>query len=261
MFENIWLNRNFIINLIRRDFSSRFIKSKIGTVWAIIYPLINVLIFTLVLSNVLSAKIPGIEDKYAYPIYLMSGILAWSLFSEILTRSTSLFIDHANLIKKISFPRIALPSVVIGSSFLTNFFLYISILIVFSVLGTFPNVMSLWFFPLVAINIFFAIGIGLTLGVLNVFIRDIGHALPIMLQLLFWGTPIIYPIEIVPEKMRQIIEYNPLYYIVKSYQSVFTFKISPAFTDLALIIFLSVFFIILSIFLFRKSLNELIDTL
>ncbi|MEY4504149.1 MAG: hypothetical protein RL154_442, partial [Pseudomonadota bacterium] len=120
----IWAYRYFILSSIRTEFRSRFTRSKLGGVWMILNPLAQVAIYALVLSAVLSAKLPGITSQYAYAIYLMAGTLGWSLFAEILGRSLNIFVDNGNLIKKMSFPKIALPMITAGSALANNALLF-----------------------------------------------------------------------------------------------------------------------------------------
>ena len=94
-----WRYRFFIFSSIKTELRTKFVRSNLGGFWMILHPLSQVLIFAFVLSAVLSAKLPGIDNQYAYSIYLMSGILAWSLFSEIVTRCLTLFIDNGNILK------------------------------------------------------------------------------------------------------------------------------------------------------------------
>ena len=115
LFKSLWDYRGFVFSSIRNEFSARFARSRLGGLWMIINPLAQVAIYALVLSNVLAAKLPGIDNKYAYALYLMAGMLAWSLFSEIISRCLTLFIDQGNLMKKMRFPRITLPVIVVGS--------------------------------------------------------------------------------------------------------------------------------------------------
>ena len=105
----------------------------------ILNPLSQVLIFAFVLSAVLSAKLPGIDNQYAYAIYLMAGTLGWSLFAEIVNRCLTLFIDNGNILKKLVFPKIALPLIVTGSALVNNTLLFVAILLIFGVLGHLPS--------------------------------------------------------------------------------------------------------------------------
>ncbi|MGO4780319.1 ABC transporter permease, partial [Lysobacter sp. 2RAB21] len=102
------------------EFKSRFSRSTFGALWIILQPLAQVIIFATILSNVLAARLEGVDNKYAYAIYLISGILCWSLFAEIVQRCQNVFIDNTSLLKKMQFPRIALPVIAIGSSMVNN---------------------------------------------------------------------------------------------------------------------------------------------
>jgi lipopolysaccharide transport system permease protein len=226
-----------------------------------ITPLAQVAIYALILSNILAAKLPGIDNKYAYSIYLMAGLLAWTLFSEIIGRCLNLFIEHANLLKKMNFPRITLPALVAGSCLLNNVLLFVSMMGVFILLGHDFSISILWLIPLTFIVIILAIGIGLTLGVMNVFLRDIGQLTPIALQMLFWFTPIIYPINIIPIQYRHWLNLNPMYHIADAYQQILVYGTNPNIKSLIIILGLGVILIALSLFMFRRASVEMVDAL
>src|SRR5688572_15195384 len=119
-----WRYRGFVTTSVANEFKSRLTRSKIGTAWVVLQPLAQVLIFATILSNVLAARLQGVDNKYAYAVYLMSGILCWSLFVEIVQRCLTVFIDNASLLKKMQFPRIALPLVIVGSAAINNLALF-----------------------------------------------------------------------------------------------------------------------------------------
>ena len=254
MFRSLWQYRYFVISSIRNELISRFARSKLGGMWVIINPLAQVAIYALILSNILAAKLPGIENRYAYAIYLMSGLLAWTLFSEIITRCMTLFIEQGNLMKKMNFPRIALPSIVIGSSLLNNILLLIAMLGIFALLGHNFSTVMLWLIPLTLTVVALALGIGLILGVMNVFLRDIGQMVPIVLQVWFWFTPIVYPENIIPESYRHLLNLNPMYPIINAYHKVLVYNTTPAIHSLIVIAAISLALMLLSLFVFRLSL-------
>ena len=181
MLRSLWLYRHFVLSSIRNELVSRFARSKLGGLWMLINPLAQVLIYALILSNILAAKLPGIDNKYAYAIYLMAGLLAWNLFSEIISRCLNVFIEQGDLLKKMRFPRITLPTIVVGSCVLNNVLLFVAMLGVFLVLGHQFSWVMLWLIPLTIIVVMLGTGIGLVLGIVNVFLRDIGQAFPIIL--------------------------------------------------------------------------------
>jgi lipopolysaccharide transport system permease protein len=261
MLSSLWQYRHFIFSSIRNELISRFARSKLGGLWMIINPLAQVGIYALILSNVLSAKLQGIDNKYSYAVYLMAGILAWSLFSEIITRCLNLFIEHGNLMKKMQFPHIALPAIVAGSNLVNNGLLFIAIIGIFLLLGHPFGMTLFWLLPLTVILTGFALGVGLVLGVLNVFIRDIGQAMPIVLQVWFWFTPIVYPVSIIPEGYRHWLDLNPMFHFVHAYHEVIVYGRSPQFESFVIICLLSALLLLLSLFLFRRSSEEMVDVL
>ena len=118
----IWRWRGFIFESVKRDFRRKYSNSIAGTLWAIFNSLALILMYTFIFSEVMRSKILGFDSKYSYSIYLCSGILIWGVFSEILTRMLNVFIEYANFIKKIKFPRACLPIIVTLTS-LVNFFI------------------------------------------------------------------------------------------------------------------------------------------
>jgi lipopolysaccharide transport system permease protein len=250
LLRGLYSYRSFIGTSIRNEFVARFSRSSLGGLWMIINPLANVLIYALILSNVLAAKLPGIENKYAYALYLMAGTLAWSLFSEIINRCLTLFIENGNLMKKMRFPRITLPFIVLGSALLNNLLLLVSVLAVFICLG-----------PLILIVAALAVGLGLILGVLNVFVRDIGQVIPIVLQILFWFTPIVYPINIIPEDLKSLIAWNPMYPIVTAYHDVFVYNVAPDFSQIGITVLITCLLLGFGLYIFRRAAPEMVDAL
>ncbi|MFP6786230.1 MAG: ABC transporter permease [Pseudomonas sp.] len=261
MFRGVWDYRGFILTSIKNEFISRFARSKLGGLWMIIHPLAQVAIYALILSNVLGARLPGIDNKYAYALYLIAGILAWNLFSEIIQRCLSVFIDQGNLMQKMRFPRIALPVIVVGSCLLNNLLLFVAVMIVFAVLGHAPDAQMLWLMPLTLLVVALAVGIGLVLGVLNVFLRDIGQVVPIVMQVWFWFTPIVYSVNIVPDYLKGTLDVNPMYPIVTAYHNVLVYKQAPEVAQLGVVLAIAVGLMVAGLFLFRRASAEMVDSL
>lgn len=227
----------------------------------ILHPLAQVAIFSFILSAVLSAKLPGVNSQYAYSIYLMSGMLAWSLFSEIVTRCLTLFIDNANLLKKIKFPRVCLILIVSGSALINNFLMFVAILVIFVVVGHIPSIFVIWLPLLMIVTMGFALGLGLILGVLNVFIRDIGQIAPVLLQFSFWLTPIVYMPAILPDRYQNWLAINPMFHVVIEYQNILVFDRPPDWISIVGINMLTTVFLCIAFVLYRKASSEMIDVL
>lgn len=228
----------------------------------IINPLVQAAMFALILSQVLSGRLPDMADnKLAYPIYLLSGMLAWNIFAEVITRCLTVFIENGNLLKKLVFPRICLPMIVTGSAIVNNLLLLGAILAILAILGFVPGYHVIWLPLLMTITLILSLSIGLILGTLNVFIRDIGQVVPIVLQLGWWFTPIVYPASIVPAAVRPWMELNPMYWLVEGFQNAILFDQAPSLLALSFISLGSIILLRMALTLFRKASSEMVDVL
>jgi len=261
MFQAIWTYRHFIFSSIRNDLRSRFARSKLGALWMILQPLAQVAIYSLVLSRIMAAKLPGIDSPYAYSIYLLAGMQAWSLFNEIVTRSLTVFVENGSMLKKIVFPRVCLPIITVGSALVNNIFLFVVMIVVFALLGHFPAVALLWMPLLMFTTAAFSLGLGLLLGVLNVFIRDIAQFMMVVLQLWFWLTPVVYMASIVPARLRSLMQLNPMYWIVSGYQQALVYGRNPDISGLVPVTIAAIVLLALSLLLFRKAAPDMVDVL
>ncbi len=262
MIRDIWRFRQFIASSVRSELVARFVRSRLGGCWMIIHPLAQVLMYALILSAVLSAKLPGMEEsRFAYSIYLLAGILGWTLFTEVVDRCSRVFVENAEMMKKLVFPRICLPAIVIGSALVNSLFLFAAGLAVFIVLGHIPGRELIWLPLVVLLNLALATGLGLVLGIFNVFVRDVGQLVGLALQYGFWFTPIVYMPAILPETLRGLLRLNPLYWVVGGYQDILVFHHPPQWAGLAAVAALAGALLGLALFLFRRASPEMVDVL
>ena len=235
MLRSLWNYRYFILSSIKGDLRGRFVRSNLGALWFILHPLAQALIFTIV--------------------------LAWGLFSEILTRSMNIFIEQSSVMKKIAFPRLCLPIIVWGSALLNHFLLLVAITVIFMFIGHFPNITWLSL-PLGMLLISaMAFGIGVFLGVLNVFTRDVAQAMSVVLQLWFWLTPIVYPRSIIPDQFEPLIALNPMTNIVGLYQDALLLYQWPSLAPLLPPAIIASIAVVLAFIVFRRASPELVDAL
>ena len=261
IFLAVWAYRFFIISSIKTEFKSRFVRSKFGGLWMVLHPLALVLIYALILSQIMTAKLPGVATQYAYPIYILSGMVGWTLFSEIFGRSLTVFIDNGNLIKKMAFPKLALPLITIGSAFVNFLLLFVMMFVVFGFLGHLPFHALHWLPLLIVLTVGLALGMGLFFGILNVFIRDIGQVMNIVLQFWFWLTPIVYMMTIVPEKYHWMFMLNPMTSITMGYQNILLYDKAPDLSSLIYPTIITFVFLVLSMIIFKKANEEMADVL
>lgn len=261
MFSVLFHYRYFILSSIKNEFKARFVRSKLGGIWLIIHPLAMVLVYALVLSELIQVKFPGVAIDNAYPIYLTAGVLAWFIFSETVLRSLNLFIDNANLLKKVAFPKAVLPMILLGNVLLQSLLLLGAILLVFAFLGHFPGIQILWLPLLFLVTLLLGFSIGLILGILNVFMRDIGQIVPIVLNFMFWLTPIVYTLAIIPETYRHWFAYNPMTHLAGAFQEVLLYNRAVDLSTLSLLFAIAMGLLGVGAFLFKQAKAEMLDQL
>jgi lipopolysaccharide transport system permease protein len=256
-----WRYRGFILGSVKREFMARYRGSMLGIAWSVLNPLAMIAVYTVVFSQLMKARLPGVDSTFAYAIYLCAGILTWGLFVEIVSRAQNVFIENANLMKKLAFPRIALPLIVVLGALL-NFAIIFGLFSAFlAIIGNFPGWVYVALLPVLLIQVAFSIGLGVVLGVLNVFFRDVGQLFAIVLQFWFWLTPIVYVESILPESVRPLMALNPMAPIVQAYQGVLVNGEWPRWGSLVLVAALSVLLCALGIRLFLERSGEMVDEL
>lgn len=259
--QELWRARHFIKSAIGNEFATRFARSRLGGLWMVLHPLAQIIIYAFILSTVMSARLPGINGTYSYAIYLTAGILGWSLFAEVISRSLGVFIDNGNLLKKMAFPRLALPVVLAGGSLINNLILLGVGLIVFALLGHYPGWVAAWLPLLTLLTLCMALALGICLGIVNVFLRDVGQIVPIILQFGFWLTPIVYVIGMIPERFRFILYFNPMTGVVQAYQSILVFGKAPDFQPLAYPLLFTLIMAALAARLYSQASEDMVDAL
>jgi len=257
----IWAYRDFILGSVKREFQSKYRNSLLGASWSVINPLAMIVVYTVIFSQIMSAKLPGVDSTFAYSIYLCAGVLTWGLFAEITGRAQNTFLENANLLKKLSFPRLCLPVVVVANAAL-NFAIIFGLFTLFLLVsGNFPGVAYLAVLPLLAILSAFAIGLGITLGVLNVFFRDVGQFFGVFMQFWFWLTPIVYPVNILPAGLQDLIGYNPMAPLVAGFQGVLVSGQWPQWASLIYPGVLAGLFCLLGMRMFLRNAGDMVDEL
>jgi lipopolysaccharide transport system permease protein len=261
LLKALWAYRGFIAGSVRREFQVRYQNSLLGAAWTVLNPLAMIVVYTVIFSQVMKARLPGIESGWGYSIYLCAGVLTWQLFSEITSRSLTLFTDNAGLLKKLNFPRMSLAVTVIANALL-NFAVVFSIFTVFLLaIGAFPGMVYIAVLPVVAVLVMFAVGLGITLGILNVFFRDVGQFFSIVLQFWFWLTPIVYPDTILPERAANVIRMNPMTPVIQAMHDILVRSQWPDWTSLWPATLLGVLLCMWGWKLFRRHSGELVDEL
>lgn len=253
--------RGFIKGSVQREFQSKYRNSILGAAWTVLNPLAMIVVYTVIFAQVMHSRLPGTDSTFAYSIYLCAGVLTWNLFAEITTRAQGMFLEHAGLIKKINFPRICLPIIVLlnaGLNFAIIFGLFLAFLVVS---GNFPGWVLVAMIPVLLIQVLLALGLGIILGVLNVFFRDVGQFFTISLQFWFWFTPVVYPVTALPPAVSALLVWNPMAPVIMAYQDILVRHAWPHWASLLPAAVLGVLFCLAGMQLFRKRAGEMVDEL
>lgn len=260
MLVSLWRYRGFVATSIARDFQLRYHGSALGFFWTLLQPIGTVVVLTVVFTRIMQPRLPG-GDAFTYSIYLCAGIFSWGLFAEIVQRELNVFIEHGNYLKKSGFPRSSLP-LIVAITALINFVIAFAIYFAFLLaIGRFPGWVAISFVPIVLVIAAFAVGLGIMLGTANVFFRDLGSAVPILLQFWFWLTPIVYPVAAVPEFVRSWFAVNPLAPVVGALQDVFTEARVPAWQTLVAPTIVALLACVAGLAAFRSQADNIVDEL
>ncbi|NQE51550.1 ABC transporter permease [Herbaspirillum rubrisubalbicans] len=258
---DIYRFRGFVLGSVKREFASRYRNSMLGALWLILQPLALILVYTLVFANLMQARLPGVDSGFGYSIFLCAGVLTWGMFTEVVTRLQNMFIDNANMLKKVSFPRITLPLIVLINAIIGFAIIFGLFTIFLIVSGNFPGWSFFLILPVLAVQLTLSFGVGMIVGVLNVFFRDVGQLFSILLQFWFWATPIVYPINTLPPVLQKAIHYNPMTALVTSYQNILLYGQRPSLTSLLSVLAISLVLCVLGLRLFRRHAGDMMDEL
>jgi lipopolysaccharide transport system permease protein len=259
MLKDIWNYRGFILGSVKREFQLAYKDSILGTIWSVLHPLAMILVYTVIFSGLMKAQLPGIEMPYAYSIYLCAGLLTWNYFADVVNRMQLIFIQNANVLKKVKFPKICLPIIAVLNATLNfgiSLFLFLAFLFV---IGEFPGMIIFDIAPLLFLQIIFASSLGMLLGIANVFVKDIQQAMGIVMQFWFWFTPIVYSQSILSKSLQDAQGYNPMTALTSGYHNIFLLKISPVWSSLGPLFIFSTCLLFFSVYIFARLSSEIQD--
>jgi lipopolysaccharide transport system permease protein len=214
--RELWQYRGLVYFLARRDIRVRYAQTLFGAAWAVLQPLLNVLIFTLVFGRF--AGIPS--DGAPYALFAFAGLTAWTFLANGVAASSNSLVSNPNLLTKVYFPRLVIPFGTLAAGMLDFAIAFVLLLVLIAASGTVPLPWSILAVPLsIAGLVLTAAGVGCWLSALNVRYRDIRHVTPFLLQAWLFASPIIYPTSLVPESFRLLLALNPLTGIIEVFRA------------------------------------------
>ena len=247
----VWEYRDLLYFLVWRDIKVRYKQTAIGISWVVLQPLITILIFTVIFGYL--AKMPS--DGVWYPVFTLAALLPWTYFSQALTRSASSLASNANMISKIYFPRILLPlSAVIAP--LIDLALCLIVLLFLLVFAGIPLTLRLFALPgFIFLAVVIAAGLGLFISSTNVKYRDVGHAIPFVVQIWMFLSPIVYPVSLIPEQWRLLYSLNPMVGVIEGFRWSLLGKAEPD-PVMMVVSYLAAFALVLTGIVYFKKLER-----
>lgn len=245
--RELWEFRDLFYFLAWRDIKVRYKQTVLGASWAVIQPLFSTLVFTLFFGKL--AKMPS--DGVPYPIYTYAAMVLWTFFVNSVTNGGNSLVGNANLITKVYFPRIIMPAAAVGSGLLDLGIAFV-IQIALSIYYGIPVRAAILMIPvIVLLTTLFALAVGLWMSALNVKYRDVRFALPFLIQLWMFATPVIYPASLVPARYRWLLSLNPMTGFIEAFRSSL-FDRPFDWTALALSTAMTVAVLVYAAFSFRR---------
>jgi lipopolysaccharide transport system permease protein/teichoic acid transport system permease protein len=220
--------RGLIFELAKRDYKSRYMGSVLGFVWTFAQPIAMMLIMWGVFT--FGLKVGKMTGDIPFVVYMFVAQVSWNFFSDSWSSSTGVILEYSFLVKKINFRLGILPIVKMASAFINHIFLMIFVVIVLIVNGYYPDMYWIQSLYYLFCMVCFVLGLSWLTSAMNVFWRDIGYIISIVLQFGFWLTPIFWNIKSIPENFWPMIRANPCYYIIEGYRNSFVYH-KPFWTD------------------------------
>lgn len=219
----VWQYRELLYFLVWRDVKVRYKQTAIGAAWAMLQPLMAMMIFTVIFGSF--AQIPS--DGVPYPVFAYAALLPWTYFSEAIARSGTSLVGDANLIRKVYFPRLLIPLASVVTPIVDFSFSFLLMLGMMAWFGIVPTKGALVFPLFLLLALATALSVSLWLSALNVKYRDVRHTIPFLTQFWMYASPVVYPVSLVPDKWRLLYSLNPLVGVIEGFRWGLLGKDSP----------------------------------
>jgi lipopolysaccharide transport system permease protein len=254
---SLWEFRELVYFFVWRDFKVRYKQTIIGAAWAVLQPVLTMVIFTLIFGYF--AKMPS--DGVPYPVFAFTALLPWTYFAQAITRSGTSLVGDSNLIKKVYFPRLIIPLAAVVSpllDLLVSFLVLLAMMIWYGISPT-SGVVALPVFLVLALST--ALGVSLWLAPLNAKYRDVGHTIPFLIQLWMYASPVVYSVKLVPEKWRLLYGLNPMAGVIEGFRWALLGTDRPAFHTITISAFAILVLLASGIVFFKRMERSFADTI
>lgn len=246
IFKRIYEYRELLKTNVKKEIRGKYKNSFLGVIWSFLNPLLQVAVYAVVFPFILK------NTQENYVVFLCVGLIPWAFFSASIVRSASTMIENGNIVKKVFFPREILPISIVTSE-TVNFIISTVIILIFVLIGGLGLSKYILFYPLILIiQYFLLIGISFIVSSINVYFRDLQHFIGILLQILFYMTPIVYSGETIPDNFKWLLNINPMSYIIMGYRDIFYNQTMPDIKSLLVLFCIVIILCIVGYKIFNK---------
>lgn len=250
---SLYSYHGLIWNFVKRDIYSKYAGSLLGLYWSVINPVITLVVYFVVFGYFLKARLPGNDNIWDFALYFSAGFLPWAAFSESVMRASSSIVNNKNYIKKVPFPSEIFPVYTVLSEFVNLLIGLTIFMVLFMMLKGIPSIYIV-FLPIgIILQMTFTLSLSLIFSSATVFFRDTPQILGSLFMIWFWGTPIVYTVNVIPESVRWIVSLNPAYYMLEIYRDLLIYGRFPELDTLIPFLLFSVVFLFFSISVFKKT--------
>lgn len=246
--RDLWTHRDLVYFLAWRDVKVRYAQASIGVAWAVLQPLLMMVVFSIFLGKL--AKIPS--DGIPYPVFAFSGLLPWTYFANATSTATESLVSSSNMVSKVYFPRLAVPLAAL-LSWVPDLLIAPAVLIVMMLgFGLTPAWTAILLPAFALYALLAAASVSVWMSALNVAYRDVRYAVPFMLQLWLFATPVVYPASLVPERFRALLGLNPMAGVVEGFRWGLLGRGDPPWSLMAVSAVVSLLLLVGGLYYFRR---------
>lgn len=243
--KELYSYRTMLVNLVKKDLRTRYKGSILGFLWTFVNPLLQLVVYSVVFSTIMRMDVEN------YPVFLFVGLVPWIFFSTSIQVSCSSMIANKDLVKKIYFPREIIPASIATAGLMNLLFSFIVVFIALIVTGVGIS-SSIIYLPIVIVVIYvLTLAISILFACLNVYFRDLEHMLGIIVMAWFYMTPIIFPVDMIPDRYLGIFFLNPMTTIISAFKDILYYKQAPNLVLLGITFLIGILLLIFSFKLFK----------
>ena len=254
--HELWAYRELLYFLTWRDIKVRYKQTLMGAAWAVVQPLFTMLVFTLFFNRLGGFR----SEEMPYPLFAYAGLLLWLFFASAVTSGTYSLVNNTNLITKVYFPRAFIPAAAVGAGLVDLSVASVVLVGLVAYYGVHPTAWLLLLPAFILLTVLLALGVGMIVSAATVKYRDLRHALPFLIQLWMFASPVIYPASVVPERWRWALALNPLTGIIEGFRAALVGR-APRWPWVAASALTTVLLLFASLYAFRRIEDTFADVI